>query len=458
MTPEPRAQVASTYLHCPKRRHMFKLWERPSDKRYGTVHMSTQVLPGKNPAALPELSGGLRYVARQPIMDLRSRVHGYELLFRAGPDAAFRGDGDMATRTMLDNTVIFGLQKLTGGLPAFVNCTRESLTDNLVHVLPPSMTVLEILEDIHPTPELIEACRKLKSAGFRLALDDFIWKPEFVPLVELADYIKVDFSLTGPEERKVLLKRLKGISATLIAEKMETQEEYKRACREGFTLFQGYYFCKPVLLENRKVPSNRLSQIEILQVLRDESFELSKLTRLVKRDASLTYRLLRLVNSPMCAVRQEVKSIQSALLAVGEDSFRRIATLAITSELSSDQPAEILRMAFVRGRFCEEGARLCGLDATEQYLLGLLSLLPAMLRMPMVELTPALPLRKEIQQALECTANPERRLLTWLEFHERGDWAASDRAAEEFGLNGEELLKIYAQAVVWAEAALRFAA
>ena len=407
--------------------------------------------------ALPEAGSGLRYVARQPIMDLRSRVHGYELLFRAGPEGAFRGDGDLATRTMLDNTVMFGLERLTGGLPAFVNCTRESLTEDLVHILPPGMTVLEILESLEPTPSLIAACRKLKASGFRLALDDFTWKPKFEPLVALADYIKVDFALTGAEERKSLIRRLGGVTVALIAEKVETQEEFKQACQEGFTLFQGYYFCRPVLLENRKVPANRLSHIEILQALRDDSIELKKLAPLVKRDASLTYRLLRLVNSPMCAVRQEVNSIRAALLAVGEETFRRIATLAITSELSAGQPAEVLRMAFVRGRFCELAAGQCALDATEQYLLGMLSLLPAMLRVPMAELTPSLPLREEIQQALEGAANAERSLLAWLEFHERGDWAACDAVVQARGLNEPTLVKCYAQAAVWAEAALHFA-
>jgi EAL and modified HD-GYP domain-containing signal transduction protein len=382
-------------------------------------------------------------------------VHAYELLFRAGPEAGYRGDGDLATRTMLDNTVMFGLDKLTGGLPAFVNCTRESLTEELVNVLPPDLTVLEILETLEPTPELISACRKLKSAGFRLALDDFAWKPKFEPLIELADYIKVDLLLTGPAERKKLMERLKGASVVLLAEKVETQEQYQQACDEGFTLFQGYYFCRPQLMENRKVPANRLWQLEILQMMRSDWLDLRALTSLVKRDPSLTYRLLRLVNSPMCAVRQEVSSIQSALLAVGSEAFRRIATLAITSELSGNQPLEILRMAFVRGRFCERAAGLCGLDVTEQYLLGMLSLLPAMLRMPMAELTPALPLRREIRQALECAANGERCLLGWLEFHESGDWARCSRAAQADGLNEAELLGIYAESVVWAEDALR---
>lgn len=145
--------------------------------------MATLAIPVKKSVPdLHEAAGGVRYVARQPIMDLRGRVHGYELLFRAGPEAVFRGDGNLATRTMLDNTVIYGLHRLTGGLPAFVNCTSESLVDDLVHILPTSMTVLEILESLDPTPSLVAACRKHKASGFRIALDDFTWKPKFDPL------------------------------------------------------------------------------------------------------------------------------------------------------------------------------------------------------------------------------------------------------------------------------------
>jgi EAL and modified HD-GYP domain-containing signal transduction protein len=406
---------------------------------------------------LPELAEGLRYMARQPILDLHGRVHGYELLFRSGPEDVFRGDGVIATRTMLDNTVIFGLERMTGGLPAFVNCTEEALTGNLVNVLPSSMTVLEILENLQPTRELIDACRKLKASGFRLALDDFTWAPEFEPLLALADYVKVDFVLTGPEQRRALVERLNEHAVALVAEKVETQKEYKQACAEGFTLFQGFYFCRPELMENHKVPVNHLSYLEILQLLRSDSIDLRKLTRLVKRDAALTYRLLRLVNSPLNALRQEVRSVQGALLAVGEDSFRRIATLAITSELSAGRPAEILRMAFVRGRFCELAAGQCGLDPTEQYLLGMLSLLPAMLRLPMQELAPTLALREEIRAALLGRECPERVLLSWMESQERGDWAACDALAEAKGLEAQQLGHNYAAAVLWAEDTLHFA-
>jgi c-di-GMP-related signal transduction protein len=284
-----------------------------------------------------------------------------------------------------------------------------------------------------------------------------VWKPELQPLVELADYIKVDFLATDALERKELRRRLRGVSVAWVAEKIETQEHYKQACSEGFTLFQGYYFCHPTLLKNQKIPANRLSHIQILQLMQAKMIDFNKLTEAVNRDASLTYRLLRLVNSPIYAYREQVHSVRSALITVGEDTFRRIATLAITSELNSGQPVEILRMAFIRGRFCELAAGVARMDQTEQYLLGLLSLLSAMLRLPMNQLTPMLPLREEIREALNGNENHERMLLDWLEFQERGDWTACDAVVQEHRLNEAEIVKCYSEAVEWAEAALNSA-
>ena len=404
-----------------------------------------------------EAASGIRYVARQPIMDLRGKVHGYELLFRNGPEAVFRGDGEFASRTMIDNTVLFGLGRLTCGLPAFVNCTEQTLTGNLVSILPSGMTVLEVLETVDPTPAVVDACRRLKASGYRLALDDFLWKPGMDPLVEMADYIKIDFVLADRERRARLLDQLSTYTVALIAEKVETQEQLASARNEGFAFIQGYYFCRPTLLENRKVPVNRLSQIEVLRLLQVDSIDLQELARLVKCDASLTYRLLRLINSPFCAMQTEVRSVHAALIAVGEETFRRLATLAIASELNAGQPPELLRMALLRAHFCELAAQLCGLDQTEQYLLGLLSLLPAMLRLPMYELTPSLPLRDEIRQALMGADIPERCLLAWLERHELGDWAGCDWILEAHGFDETGLPGCYEEAVVWAEAALHFA-
>ena len=420
--------------------------------------MATPVLlPGCSQPAESEPAVGMHYAARQPILNLHGKVHGYELLFRNGPEAVFRGDGDFATRNMLDSAMLFGLEKLTLNLPGFVNCTAETLTSGMVQIFPAKITVLEIGEGIEPSAKLISACSSLRAAGYKLALDHFTWRRGIEALVEAAAYIKVDFSTTDAEERHELLNRLTGAPVALVAEKVETQEQFAKARAEGFGLMQGFYFCRPVLLKNRGVPSNWLSQVEILRQLQNESLNLRKLTELVKRDPSLTYRLLRLINSPICAMQQEVTSIQAALLAVGEETFRRMATVAITSEMNAGQTTELLRMAFVRGRFCEMAAAHKALDGREQYLLGLLSLLPAMLRVPMKELTPSLPLRKEISRALEGEQVAERGLLEWLEQYEKADWAACDKFEEALNVSASTLIGCHQEAMAWAEAALYFA-
>ena len=401
-----------------------------------------------------EEGASLRYVARQPILDARGNVHAYELLFRHGPEAAFRGDSELATQTMIDNTVLFGLEQLTGTLPAFVNCTAEALTGELPRLLPPYRTVLEILETVDPTLAVVEACRALKGAGFRLALDDFVWSPAWEPLIELADYVKVDFQSTGQAERRRLVKSLHSRSRQLLAEKVETEQEYRQALGEGFTLFQGYFFHRPTLLLNRKIPANRLFHFDLLRELSEDPLDVRRLSKLIKRDPSLTYRLLRLVNSPLSAIRQEVTSIQSALIAVGDEAFRRVATLAISCEWEGRSSAEVLRMAFVRARFCELAAPLRGLDPFEQFLLGMLSLVPGLLRVRMEEVIAALPLRQPVRDALLGSHVEEAVPLGWVQAAERGAWNEAARFEQESGLSFDRLYPILNQAVLWAEANL----
>ncbi len=408
-----------------------------------------------NKAAPPDWAGEMRYVVRQPILDLRGHVHAYELLFRNPPESHLSPGVDLAARTMLDNAVIFGLEWLTNGLPAFINCTVEALTEDLVLVLPPERTVLGIPASLEPTPKLVEACYKLKERGFRLALDDFSWKADLRPLVELADYLQIDFARFGSSDHHDL-PNLGHASLALVAKNVETREEHARAFGEGFTLFQGGYFCHPVLLKKRKVPANRLLHFEIVRLLHHDPIDLKEVSKLVLRDASLTYRLLRLVNSPLYAIQQEVRSIESAIVYVGENNFRRIVSLAVLSELNEEEPPELLHMSLVRARFCELAAGQSEQVPSEQYLLGMLSLVPAMLHLPMEELTPSLPLRAEICEALQGTANRERSLLTWVECHERGDWGTCDAIVHDNRFNQEKLVKCYADSVGWAMESLRF--
>jgi EAL and modified HD-GYP domain-containing signal transduction protein len=416
--------------------------------------MATQTRAGSDAGSVEKQASELRIVARQPILDLHSRVHGYELLFWNGRDAPVGTDSNLTTRTMLDNAVIFGLEELARGLPAFVNCSVDSVTEEWVRVLPARRTVLELSSWPEPKPSLVAACRKLKASGFRLALADFIGRPETRPLVDLADYVKVDIVYVGAAEREKLLRQLQGTSVRPVAQNVETQEQYAQSCSEGFKLFQGYYFCRPEPLESRKIPGNRLIHLEILEDLQNDPVDLQRLSQLVMCDASLTYRLLRLVNSPICAMRQEVTSIQSALMLVGESTFRRMAMLAIASDFNANQPAEILRMAFERGRFCELAASLCGLIPGEQYLIGMVSLFPAMLRILMEDMVRMLPLREKAREALLGIQTPESVLLHWIVCQEYGDWAACDAIIRSNGLHPDQIMRCHREAVAWAEAAL----
>ena len=426
--------------------------------------MAAQLLPGfLVDDSVPDLlqgsldgrAGEVRIAARQPILDRHKQVHGYEVLFwRAYQDSACMLEpGPAEQMPALDTSIgagatLFGLEKLTGGRPAFVKCTSDALTEGWLHGLAPRRTVLEVLEAAEPAPSLIAACRKLKQLGFRLAIDDFIGMPGSRPLLELADYIKVDVTKMAAARHP----QLNGLVVRLVAKGVETQEDYRSACAEGFELFQGFYFCRPETANRHSIPGNRLIHLEILEVLQKEPVDLHRLSQLVMCDASLTYGLLRLVNSPFCAMRQEVTSIQSALMLLGEEAARHVTMLAIASELNGDQPSELLRMAFERGRFCEQAAGLLGLQASEQYLIGMVSLFPAMLRIPVEELVRMLPLRESARDALLGKCNPDGVLLDFLVRQETGDWKGCDALIRSNGLPFYEVLRLRTDAGVWADA------
>lgn len=403
-------------------------------------------IPGSNPSL-----GTLRYLARQPILDRQGNAHGYELLFRTGPDAEYHGSAESATRIMIDNAIVYGLRKLTGGAPAFVNCTPDALIQKLVWILPPGMAVLELPGDVELTADLLAACKALKAAEYKLAIDNFVYRPALKPLIQLADFIKVDFHNASAQDRVRSIAAVREMHKTLIAEKVETQADYQRAVAEGFTLFQGYHFCRPLLLSKHPVPANKLAHLRLLAMLDQDELDFNKIGEQVKLDPALTYRLLRYVNSPLCPIREEVRSVQAALMIVGETLFRRFSRLAIMSEINSGQTGELLRTAFVRARFCELAAELLQFEPQEQYLMGLFSLLPAMVQAPMEEALAGLPLRSEARRALLGEFAPLHCLVDWIACYERADWQGANQVAAERGLAPEKLQECFAHAVLWAD-------
>jgi EAL and modified HD-GYP domain-containing signal transduction protein len=396
-----------------------------------------------------------RFLARQPILDAEQNIIAYELLFRSGWENVYSGEDDDSTRQMLDNILVVGAQGLSSNTLAFVNCTRESLVGHLVTVLPPSHTVLEILETVEPDEEVISACRKLKNMGYRFALDDFFTRDGMRPLIELADFVKVDFRASDKQARRKIRQQLKGSRAALLAEKIEDQSEFKTALAEGYQYFQGYFFSRPTILARHEVPLNRLNTVKLLAAISSGELDRKEVERLVMADPTFCFRLLRLVNSPMYGIRNHVQSVQRALVIVGEREFRKLATVAIAGTLGDKQPHALILLSLQRARFCELLAPYLNEDPFEQYLMGLLSLLDAILQQPMNSIVDLLPLLPPVREALLGEENATGTGLRIVKSYETGAIDSSLASIKRLNLSPEFLNTLCIDATLWAEAALK---
>jgi c-di-GMP phosphodiesterase len=391
-----------------------------------------------------------RFIARQPILDQDLAVCGYELLFRAGWENRFAGDSDDATRKMIADGALYGFHDLTHGTPSFVNCTRESLVNGLVTLLPRS-TVLEILETVMADKEVIAACTRYRAMGYKLALDDFRINEGTRPLVHLANYVKVDFRLSDAKERRKILELFRGRETVMIAEKVETPQEFEIAKAEGFKLFQGYFFCMPTVFSKKRAPTNGVNYLYLISALSQGQFDVAQLSLLLKSEPTLSYQLLRLVNSASFGAPQEIRSLQDALVLVGEVRFRKLMMNAIATETCRDRSREMLVDVLHRARFLELVAPFTRENPTEQYLFGLLSMMDVMLGIPVDELIHALPLRDEVKDAVAGAANSVSLGLNLYEHYRSADWAYCAKQAKTLHISESDLSDLYRKSLVLAE-------
>ncbi|HVJ09322.1 MAG TPA: HDOD domain-containing protein [Acidisarcina sp.] len=396
-----------------------------------------------------------RFFARQPILDRNRKIFGYEFLFRSSMQNKFPyaspTESDYATRLMVDNSILYNFESLAGRGKAFLNCTREALTQGFVTLLPPQSTVLEVLEGVEPDNEVVDACRSLRSQGYQISLDDFIPRPGMERLLPYADYIKFDFRLCNAAQRAEIRQFVKGSKSLLVAEKVEDEEAFRLALEEGFDLFQGYFFCQPSVFSRKKVSSQRLRHLKLLTAVSRSPFNWHEIESIVRKDASLCYRLLRLVNAGHYMVRSEISSIQTALVTVGEDRFRKLLTLAVTSQLDNDPSSELTRLALQRARFCEMAAPYLQQDPNEQYLFGLLSLFPAFMGISMQQAITQLPLRPPVKAALLGEPNEISFALRCLHRYESGEWNILPEDTANLALNMDTLDILYQHSLCWAE-------
>lgn len=399
------------------------------------------------------------FIARQPIFDATRDVLGYELLFRDGLSNCFSAaDGNEATRQVLLNTfVLFGLSRLTGGRPAFINFTREYLFNDLIRLFPPHSVVVEILETVAPDRDVIEACKKIKDAGYTLALDDVTTLEPYADMLDLVGIVKVDFRKTPADVRRNMAKRIQGTNVRLLAEKVETYEEFREAVHEGFALFQGYFFAKPELVKKRDVPGNRAQYMRLLREIRKPNLTVDNLDSIVKQDISLSYRLLKYVNSPLFGLRSEIRSVRHALTLLGERDVRRWATLALLQGLSTDKPTELLETGLLRARFCETLSAVLGPDAQdaaeEMFLVGLFSVLDALLDVPMDEAVRDAAVPGRVKSALLGVDSPLLAVLKVVIAYNQGDWNYVSGALAAFGVDTGAAAQAFVDSLDWARQA-----
>jgi EAL and modified HD-GYP domain-containing signal transduction protein len=407
----------------------------------------------RQPAA-PSGSAAQVFIARQPILDTRRRVFAYELLFRASDTATASGTSSSraSARVLTDAVLSFGLETLTHGRPAFINVTRELLLDGIPAALPPAHVVVELLETIEADPDVVAACRELRRVGYRIALDDFVLTERTEALVPLADIIKVDFHGTPEiDHRRQLTALGRSHGLSLLAEKIETVEQFDLAAAEGFEYFQGYFFGRPVTQGAREIPTDQLGYFRLLRALHDPDLSVQKLEGLVRHDASLCFRVLRTVNSAAFGQRKRVESIQQALILMGVDAIRRWASLWILAGLNDRAHPEVLHMASVRARACELLSQtVAGPDtAPSGFLLGMCSLLDVILGVPMPSVLESLPLPAGTAAALSGDDTPQRRLLDCVTAYEQGLWDRCLILADRAGLDPAALPAAHQAAVRW---------
>ena len=340
------------------------------------------------------------YLGRQPIYDGRREIRAFELLYRRNiADGGARiPNGDQASaEVLLEAFLEIGLSKVSPEQPVFINHTTGLLAVN--PIVPPDRCVIEVLEDVPVNSETIASLERLKRLGYRIALDDFVYSDAWLPFLRLAHYVKLDLRGLSATEFRRQVKLLKGFRLKIVAEKVESEEEFQRAKALGCDLFQGYYLRKPEVLRGRRIPANRLSALSLLSECMDSDQSARAIAAVIARDATLIYGLLRLANSALYGRRQQIRSAVQAVSVLGMDSVLRWASLLVLSGYD-DCPIGYLGFALQRARACEIVAKAYGCEAQSAYMAGLLSTLDSILNAPLADIIQPLPLDAQFKRAI----------------------------------------------------------
>lgn len=401
------------------------------------------------------------FVARQPIFDRTRQLFAYELLFRSDDvNNEFDGtdSGSATTQVIANSLLTIGLENVACGKRAFLNFDYQLLMGGLHSMLPRETVVLEILESVDPTQELITACQDLSEQGYTFALDDFVGLPSFEPLTQIAKLIKVDMRVTSKAEQERMLRTYRPRGIAMVAEKVETNEEFDWALKAGYDYFQGYFFARPAVLRAHQIPASKMNCLRLLQEMQSPDLDYDRLNRIISQDVSFSYKLLRYVNSALFARYGETRSITQALVRLGEDAIRHWVALAALPVLAKDKPGELVTHSLVRARFSEQLSRLSDLrDHGQAFLMGLFSLLDALIDVPLKEALHEAGVEPYISGALLETApadDPLLQIYTLIRRYEAGDWNFVTEWASKRAIKTTSISEAYSESTLWAQQAL----
>ena len=398
------------------------------------------------------------YVARQPILNIKQETVAFELLFRDGEDNSFPGVcPDKATSTIIvDNQLILGIEEVTGSLPAYINFHADALIQQIPAFLDPKKVVIEILEDVPISDELLSACKSLKEKGYTLALDDHDFDPKWDVFLPFVDIIKVDVLEVSILDISRFLRRLKNFKITLLAEKVETLKEFEKLKLLGFTLFQGYFFARPEMMKKKNISSSKKHILDLLEHASSAEFNFDAISEVFSRDLGLTYKLLRFINSPGYGPSKEIGSLKHALIYIGDLELKKFIALLVLADLNENKPNEIIRVSLVRAKFCEQISALKKdvENPPKAFLTGMLSHIDGVLDQHIDTVMEILPVHGEIKKALMKRENHLAKYLDLSLALEKGNWMLAKIISDSIGVNEVKCLDAYQDAINWSDVML----
>ncbi len=396
------------------------------------------------------------FIGRQPILDVESSTFGYELLFRDGAEKLIsnRGD-DSATLNVIDNsTLSTDLNTLSGNKKVFINFTEKLLLEGFWSALPNNSVIIELLENINPSNDVYEVCKTIKQNGYMLAIDDFRYSSKWDPIIEIADIIKIDIKSASVQEVEAYAKKFNNKEVKLLAEKVETLQEFQWTEKIGYKYFQGYYFGKPEIIKSEQIPTSRMTKLRLINEVNKPDFEFSKAEALLKHDPGLILKLLRYVNSAALGLRNEVSGIRQALTMIGQRELKKWISILAVSAFTEKKPKELMHTVVKRGQFCELLAQLFGYrdkEAQSLFLIGMFSLLDAIIDLPMEEALEQIPLSSDVKETIQGNNTPYKDILNLAKTFETGEWGKMNFILKKHKLVDKHVIEAHIQAIEWTE-------